>query len=394
MRKLFLFIFFVFFTSILFSQNKIALKGLIIDQGNFPIPYAGVGIINKSIGTTSTEEGTFYFVITDNEIKDTLEISSMGYITFKIRVADFLSQKSTKIVLKEKTTELSEISLKTTEDYIKSAFKNLKKNTINKNHQLKILYRRWSVEDNICRFYIEHFMNIIDRGPSSYITKYSIQESRKSSEYRFIKNLQNRHAVEYMEMNNPLRRGVFFNDYKWKKIKNSSYDGEDVLVVKGTNGNANTLTLYIGYDSFKIYQFEIVRKPPTIGDSLKAIYIYKKNKNGKLYLSYHTREWESTAKLPKNIKKLLVQKNKNIGDYIPMAFRHEVFVLEIEEDKKSFETFKSLEKMDMTLYKVPYNANFWEGISLPPETKFYKKNIGELESLYSVPISTQFKYSN
>ena len=77
-----------------------------------------------------------------------------------------------------------------------------------------------------------------------------------------------------------------------------------------------------------------------------------------------------------------------------MAFRHEVFVLELEEDKKSFETFKSLEKMDMTLYKVPYNANFWEGISLPPETKFYKKNIGELESLYSVPISTQFKYSN
>tara|TARA_B110000211_G_scaffold128310_1_gene147419 strand:- start:6936 stop:8120 length:1185 start_codon:yes stop_codon:yes gene_type:complete len=394
MRKLFLFIFFIFLTSILFSQNKIVLKGLIIDQENFPIPYTGVGIINKNIGTTSTEEGTFYFVITNKEVKDTLEISSMGYITFKIRVADFLSQKSTKIVLKEKTTELSEISLMTTEDYIKNALKNLKKNSVSKNHQLKILYRRWSVEDNICRFYIEHFMNVIDKGPSSYMTRYSIQESRKSSEYRFIKNLQNRHAVEYMEMNNPLRRGVFFNDYKWKKIKNSSYDGEDVLVVKGTNGNDNTLTLYIGYDSFKIYQFEIVRKPPRIGDSLKAIYIYKKNKNSKLYLSYHTREWKSTAKISKNIKKLLVQKNKNIGDYIPMAFRHEVFVLELEEDKKSFETFKSLEKMDMTLYKVPYNANFWEGISLPPETKFYKKNIGELESLFSVPISTQFKYSN
>ena len=59
----------------MFSQNKIALKGLIIDQGNFPIPYAGVGIINKSIGITSTEEGTFYFVITNKEVKDTLEIS-------------------------------------------------------------------------------------------------------------------------------------------------------------------------------------------------------------------------------------------------------------------------------------------------------------------------------
>ena len=43
-----------------------------------------------------------------------------------------------------------------TEDYVKMALKNLKNNSISKNHQLKILYRRWSVEDNICRFYIEH----------------------------------------------------------------------------------------------------------------------------------------------------------------------------------------------------------------------------------------------
>tara|TARA_B100000795_G_C22771466_1_gene428074 strand:- start:983 stop:1699 length:717 start_codon:yes stop_codon:yes gene_type:complete len=237
-------------------------------------------------------------------------------------------------------------------------------------------------------------MNVIDKGPSSYITKYSIQESRKSSEYRFIKDLQNRHAVEYMEINNPLRRGVYYNDYKWKKIKNSSYDGEDVLVVEGSNVDANRLTLYIGYDSFKIYQFEVFKKPPKVGRSLKAIYLYKKNKDGKLYLSYHTREFKDTWKIPKNIKDLLSQKNKDIGDYLPVAFRHEVFVLELEEDKKKFEASQRLEKMDMTLYKVPYNADFWKGISLPPETKFYKKNIGELESLYSVPISTQFKYSN
>lgn len=320
MNKLLILLISVFFSTITCSQKKIVLKGLIVDQENFPIPYAGIGIINKNIGTTSTEEGTFYFVVSNKEINDTLEISSMGYETYKILIKDFLSKKIIKITLKGNITEVSEISLKTSEYYIKNALKNLKKNTINKNHQLKILYRRWSVEDNICRFYIEHFMNIIDRGPSSYITKYSIQESRKSSEYRFIKNLQNRHAVEYMEMNNPLRRGVFFNDFKWKKIKNSSYDGEEVLVVKGTNEDANTITLYIGYDSFKIYQFEIVRKPPKIGRLLKAIYVYKKNKDGKLYLSYHTREWEGMGKIPKSIKDFLLKNNKDIGDYLPIAF--------------------------------------------------------------------------
>ena len=48
----------------------------------------------------------------------------------------------------------------------------------------------------------------------------------------------------------------------------------------------------------------------------------------------------------------------------------------------------------MSLYKVPYNKFFWENFSVPPETKIYKDNIEELESLYGVPIQTQFLYSN
>ena len=48
----------------------------------------------------------------------------------------------------------------------------------------------------------------------------------------------------------------------------------------------------------------------------------------------------------------------------------------------------------MTLFKVPFDPDFWNNISLPPETTFFKKNIKELESLYDVPIETQFKYSN
>jgi hypothetical protein len=48
----------------------------------------------------------------------------------------------------------------------------------------------------------------------------------------------------------------------------------------------------------------------------------------------------------------------------------------------------------MTLYKIPYDENFWNSVSLPPETKFYLKNIKELEGLYGVPIQTQFLYSN
>ena len=391
-KKIFL-LFSLFVTLHVFSQQKIALKGIILDQDKLPVPYASIGIISKNIGTTSTEEGTFNFIVTNKEKVDYLEISSIGYQTFKITVNDFLSRKNKTIILKEKTTELSEISIMNTEDYVKMALKNLKNNSISKNHQLKILYRRWSVEDNICRFYIEHFMNVIDRGPSSYITKYSIEESRKSSEYRFIKNLQNRHAIEYMELNNPLRKGIYHGDYKWKKIENSSYDGEDINIIEGLN-DTSSLKLYIGYDTFKIYKIEITRKPPKKGKYLYSLYLYKKNKEGKLYLSYHNREWKGSGKVTENVKRILLKQKKITGNYIPIAYRHEVFVLELEEDKKRFEKYKTIEEMDMTLYDIPYNKYFWDNVSLPPETLFYKKNIGELESLFNIPIESQFKFSN
>ena len=393
MKKKFFLLFSLFVTLNIFSQQKIALKGIILDQDKLPVPYASIGIISKNIGTTSTEEGTFNFIVTNKEKIDYLEISSIGYQTFKITVNDFLSRKNKTIILKEKTTELSEISIMNTEDYVKMALKNLKNNSISKNHQLKILYRRWSVEDNICRFYIEHFMNVIDRGPSSYITKYAIEESRKSSEYRYIKNLQNRHAIEYMELNNPLRKGIYHGDYKWKKIENSSYDGEDINIIEGLN-DTSSLKLYIGYDTFKIYKIEITRKPPKKGKYLYSLYLYKKNKEGKLYLSYHNREWKGSGKVSENVKRILLKQKKITGNYIPIAYRHEVFVLELEQDKKRFEKYKTIEEMDMTLYDIPYNKYFWDNVSLPPETLFYKKNIGELESLFNIPIEKQFKFSN
>ncbi|MDG2444634.1 MAG: carboxypeptidase-like regulatory domain-containing protein [Flavobacteriaceae bacterium] len=393
MKKKFFLLFSLFVTLNIFSQQKIALKGIILDQDKLPVPYASIGIISKNIGTTSTEEGTFNFIVTNKEKIDYLEISSIGYQTFKITVNDFLSRKNKTIILKEKTTELSEISIMNTEDYVKMALKNLKNNSVSKNHQLKILYRRWSVEDNICRFYIEHFMNVIDRGPSSYITKYAIEESRKSSEYRYIKNLQNRHAIEYMELNNPLRKGIYHGDYKWKKIENSSYDGEDINIIEGLN-DTSSLKLYIGYDTFKIYKLEITRNPPKKGKYLHSLYLYKKNKEGKLYLSYHNREWRGSGKLTENMKRILLKQKKITGNYIPIAYRHEVFVLELEQDKKRFEKYKTIEEMDMTLYNIPYNKYFWDNVSLPPETLFYKKNSRELESLFNVPIESQFKLSN
>lgn len=54
MKKKGFLLFSLFVTLNILSQQKIALKGIILDQDNLPVPYASIGIISKNIGTTST----------------------------------------------------------------------------------------------------------------------------------------------------------------------------------------------------------------------------------------------------------------------------------------------------------------------------------------------------
>jgi hypothetical protein len=390
-------LFFLVLSYFIYSQNKTVVEGVIVDEYNYGVPYAAIGILSKNLGTSSNDEGAFYFLVSDKELNDVLEISSIGFKTFKISIKDFISQPDKKIVLEENVIELSDVLVKSNEDYVRLALKNLKENTLNKPHQLKVLYRRWSVEDNICRYYIEHFINVNDRGPYFNISDFNIIQTRNSADYRFVNNEQKLHALKYMEWNNPLRKSISVKSYKWRKLGVSNYDGEDVIILNGTGlddrGNERSLKLFIGFDTYSIYKFEFSKVPLT-GKSMDGIYVYKKNSDGKLYLSYHNREYKAFVKVTERIKNLLLQSGQSPRKFIPMDYRHEVFVIGVEEDKKMFDFTGITGQKDMTLFKIPYDLNFWKNISLPPETKFYKENISELVSLYGVPIETQFQYSN
>ena len=383
----------IFMPLTLHAQKNISLSGKVIDDKGQEVPYAAIGIVSKNIGTTSTEDGTFYFQISTAELKDTLSFSSLGFFTHKLPVSKLIQSEEVEIVLEEKTTSLSEVVVNSTSFYVRQALKNLKVNTLNKNHELDLLYRRWSVEDNICRFLIEQNIKAIDRGPSSYLNKFSIENTRTSADYRFVKNEQKLHALKYMEYNNPLRKGLNFRSYKWETIGDSSYDDEDVIIVEGVISGVETITLYIGLDSYKIYRLEMDKKPK-IGKSLTATYIYKNNKANKLYLSYHQREWKGASKLSENVRRAMINASKTPPVYIPIAYRHEVYVLDLVEDKSMFQTGESVSNLDMSNYESDYDYVFWKSLSMPPETKFYRKNIEELEGIYGVSLEDQFKYTN
>lgn len=374
------------------AQNFL-IDGSIKDENDNEIPFAAVGIIKKNIGTTSTMEGTFSFVVSSNELDDSLEISSIGYKTFKIEVKDYVNKKVKTVRLLEQLTQLDEVIVKAPVNYIEKALKLLKTNTISENHQLNLLYRRWDVEENKCAFFIEQFIKVIDRGPNSYIVKSTIENQRKSADYRFVKNEAKFHPLQYTEWNNPLRKGIRVKSFKWKKVKNSTYENEDVLFFEGINENMDKISMVVGFDTYKIYQIQYDRKP-NIGRSQKGLWIYKKNNEGKLYLSYHNREWIGARKLPENVKKIMINSGQKVREYYPVSFRHELIVTKMIQQKQNFDKFDDMEQKDMSLYKIPYNKVFWNNFSVPPKTEYYKKNIFELESRFGVSIETQFIYSN
>ena len=393
-RCLMMFLLIIIFVPLsLHSQNNIPISGKVIDDTGYEVPFAAIGIVSKNIGTTSTEDGTFYFQISNDELKDTLSVSSLGFYTYTLPMSQLIQNEKVVIVLEEKTTSLNEVVVNSTSFYVQQALKKLKENTLSKNHELNLLYRRWSVEDDICRFLIEQYIKAIDRGPSSYLKKFSIENARTSADYRFVKNEQKLHALKYMEYNNPLRKGINVKSYDWETIGDSTYGDEDVIIVQGVINGQETITLYIGLDSSKIYKLEMEKKPQ-IGKSLSATYIYKNNKDDKLYLSYHQREWKGASKLPENVRRTMISASKIPPIYIPIAYRHEVYVLELIENKSLFSTGEIVSNLDMSSYQSNYDEQFWQSLSIPPETKFYQKNVKELEGIYSVSLEDQFKYAN
>ncbi|MDG1328052.1 MAG: carboxypeptidase-like regulatory domain-containing protein [Flavobacteriaceae bacterium] len=365
------------------SQSEIIVESDILDINKQALAFTSISIMSKSIGTISNEEGRFSLRLTKENLNDTITISTLGFKSFKIKVQDFIDQDIEVVTLEEDLVSLDEIVIQDPSSYAKSAFKKLKETTYSKGHQLNMLYRRFSNENNVSRFLVEHYVKVYDRGPTSReFGPIEIVEARKSNDYRFAKKKQKFHAIKMTAKQNPLRAGISARSYKWKIVDDTSYDGEDVIVLEGTDKNKKNkwIRLYIGADTSNIYKFE--------KSDLNAVYIYKKTKDGTMVLSYHNREYVFREKVSAQTKRLLKLKE----DEIKLSYRHEAIVLGIETDRKKIRVSENIILgKDIGDYNLKYDQEFWETVSLPPNSKFYKESSKQLENIYGIPIETQFK---
>jgi len=217
-----------------------------------------------------------------------------------------------------------------------------------------------------------------------------VVEGRKSEDYRLYKNanIGRIYPVNFMNRIDPLRRGISISNYKWTKIGDTSYDGEDIVIIQGVNHvekrkNYLDPVLYIGVDTYKVYK--------TRNKASNVVYIYKKNKDGRLYLSYHNHYTRRFMDLSEKHQEIL----KTTNTQIKVAKRNEVIVLGIETNKKKMDAKSTyVHKTKMEEVDVKYDSLFWKNFSLPPATEYYNKSVKELEANYGVDIQTQFELVN
>src|SRR3990170_4469193 len=77
-----------------------------------PVPYASVWIRNSSYGVASNDEGRFELPLSDRLLKDSLNISSLGFKTYEEKVENLLNKGFLTINLTETIYQLNEITIK------------------------------------------------------------------------------------------------------------------------------------------------------------------------------------------------------------------------------------------------------------------------------------------
>ncbi len=97
------------------SVAQIKLTGVILNANSkTPISFTSVGLLGKSYGTVSDENGTFELELKNENEKDSVRIASIGFKTKTFLVKNYLSEKIRTVYLEEESIVLDEVIVNST----------------------------------------------------------------------------------------------------------------------------------------------------------------------------------------------------------------------------------------------------------------------------------------
>ncbi len=113
-----LFIISIIISSTFLVQAQTIINGTIVNEDGEPLSYCKVGIDKTSIGTLSSEEGTFSISIPVKYESDSLKVSFVGYEDLFISIESSIPKEDQMFTLIEKDYDLDAVIVSVGDEYI------------------------------------------------------------------------------------------------------------------------------------------------------------------------------------------------------------------------------------------------------------------------------------
>ncbi len=169
-NHIYLFFALQFFSIFTFGQEYRTIRGKVYDkQTNEPVPYAHVGILEKGIGTTTSDNGIFVLKVPEKYLSSTMMVSCIGYKTWEKPIREI--ESPVRIYLAQNAKELNEVLVmaeSAVEDIIRKAVNNIPKNYPTHPTTVTGFYRESRTDDSLNHVYLaEGVLKIYKKGYDS-----------------------------------------------------------------------------------------------------------------------------------------------------------------------------------------------------------------------------------
>ncbi|RCR70593.1 carboxypeptidase-like regulatory domain-containing protein [Larkinella punicea] len=263
---------FTLFTLIANAQSGyLTLSGKVINQETGePIPFAGISVVGRSMGTVSNVVGAFLLKVPNEFVRDSLKVSSVGYQSFSQPIV-LAKNQNLVIRLKPAAITLSEVRVqargKTAVDVLKEAIAAIPRNYDTTSVQLTAFYREDTRLDTIPLSFNETVLSI-------YKSAYNRPDEK--DQIKLIKGRKKKfdtskyNLPSYLNLSNGARSSLFGDFIKLASSRNN--------VINERNYKYYDFKLRTLLDDRPTYEIDIIPKK----NRRKAYVI------GKLYIDVRT----------------------------------------------------------------------------------------------------------
>lgn len=309
---LFLFSFFVCIGAV-YAQKRL-ISGEVHDVATKEmIPFAHVILKQQKIGSICTEGGKFEFYIPENTIKDTLEVSCLGYKTSYVLLDNASYYK---IPLTAEVSILPEISLQDDlgKKILLEAIKRIPENYhyFDKPAVYTIHHKEEAFRDSLPYMYqewvIDTYKNKNNKLPPIQIQKVRAkahtEEAKQDLHEHRVFRLQNGYFIDERAGNEFLNKHKTIVTLEDTKI----FEGDSIWVLHiETNrwqGKIATVEVHITQKDYAFMAYIYRKKSNEEGYSANGYY-YKKGLHGKWYFYQQIMEWHSNKIVKKSISQVI-----------------------------------------------------------------------------------------